>query len=126
MVDTGTHASGSTNRPRWPWSLCAPSTRNSLPHKGSRHSRPRGEHGLAPERLFVFPNTHVLGAGAGASVIDATGQGRSAVIFSPGGMGRPGVDFMIDGFTITGGSGLVTSSTQDTVSGGGVYVFGDA
>ncbi|PYS93346.1 MAG: hypothetical protein DMF50_13630 [Acidobacteria bacterium] len=82
--------------------------------------------GLYRERIFVFPNTHVLGAGAGASVIDATGQGRSAVIFSPGGMGRPGVDFMIDGFTITGGSGLVTSSTQDTVSGGGVYIFGDA
>src|SRR5439155_17734536 len=38
--------------------------------------------GLYRDRIFVFPNTHDLGAGAGASVIDATGQGRSAVIFS--------------------------------------------
>ncbi|HEU4402454.1 MAG TPA: thrombospondin type 3 repeat-containing protein [Candidatus Polarisedimenticolia bacterium] len=77
------------------------------------------------ERIFIYPNVQVLGAGAGATILDATGFGRSAVIFASGGTSRPRRGFSIDGFTITGGSGEVVTS-QDTVAGGGVFVYGDA
>ncbi len=77
------------------------------------------------ERIFIYPDVHLIGAGTGQTVIDATGFGRSAVIFASGGTGRPRTDFSIDGFTITGGSGEV-SVTSDTVSGGGIFIFGDA
>ena len=81
--------------------------------------------GLYRERIFIYPNVHVLGAGAGVTTIDATGFGRSAVIFGSGGTGRPRTDFSIDGFKITGGSGEVGVVT-DAVTGGGMYIFGDA
>ncbi len=77
------------------------------------------------ERIFIYPDVHLLGAGTSLTIIDATGLGRSAVIFASGGTGRPRTDFSIDGFTITGGSGEV-STASDTVSGGGVFIFGDA
>jgi hypothetical protein len=82
--------------------------------------------GVYRERVFVYPDVHVRGAGAPTTVIDATGQNRSAVIFASGGTTRPRRNFSIDGFTITGGSGFVSDTTQDTVAGGGVYIFGDA
>ncbi len=78
------------------------------------------------ERLYIFPDIHVLGAGPNLTRLDATGQARSAVILASGGTSRPRMNFSIDGFTITGGSGFVSDTIQDTVSGGGVYIFGDA
>lgn len=82
--------------------------------------------GVYRERVFVYPDVHLLGAGAPTTVIDATGQGRSAVILASGGTPRPRRNFSVDGFTITGGSGFVSDTIQDTVAGGGVYIFGDA
>src|SRR5262249_47273846 len=58
--------------------------------------------GTYPERIFVYPNIHVVCAGpAGATTINATGLGRSAVIFGSGGTGRATTDFSIDGCKIT-------------------------
>jgi parallel beta helix pectate lyase-like protein/thrombospondin type 3 repeat protein len=81
--------------------------------------------GLYHEHLFVYPDIHLLGAGAGATLLDGSGFGRSAVIFASGGTGRPRRNFSIDGFTISGGTGEV-STLQDTVAGGGIFIFGDA
>ncbi|HKB08378.1 MAG TPA: MopE-related protein, partial [Candidatus Polarisedimenticolia bacterium] len=81
--------------------------------------------GLYRERIFIFPDIHVVGAGATSTVIDATGFGRSAVIFGSGGRPRPRDDFSIDGFKITGGSGEVGVVT-DAVAGAGMYIFGQA
>jgi hypothetical protein len=81
--------------------------------------------GLYRERIFIFPDIHVTGAGASSTTIDATGFGRSAVILASGGTGRPRRNFSIDGFTITGGSGEV-GVVVDSVTGGGMYIFGDA
>jgi len=81
--------------------------------------------GMYRERIFVYPDIHVVGAGSASTVIDATGFGRSAVIFASGGTGRPRDDFSIDGFRITGGSGEVGVVT-DAVAGGGIYIYGDA
>jgi hypothetical protein len=78
------------------------------------------------ERLYIFPDIRVQGAGPNLTRLDATGQGRSAVILASGGTGRPRANFSLDGFTITGGSGFVSDTTQDTIAGAGVYVFGDA
>ncbi|HXH28275.1 MAG TPA: right-handed parallel beta-helix repeat-containing protein, partial [Candidatus Polarisedimenticolia bacterium] len=81
--------------------------------------------GLYPERIFIYPDIHVQGSGAGQTILDATGLGRSAVIFASGGTPRPRTDFSIDGFTITGGSGEMRT-VEDTVAGGGVFIYGDA
>jgi parallel beta-helix repeat protein len=83
--------------------------------------------GIYRERIFVYPDVHVIGVGAGSTIIDAGGLGRSAVIFASGGgpNPRPKRNFSIDGFTITGGMGEIGSVT-DSVVGGGVYIFGDA
>jgi hypothetical protein len=81
--------------------------------------------GLYRERIFIFPDIHVHGADASSTTINATGFGRSAVILASGGTGRPTRDYSIDGFTITGGSGEVGVAI-DSVTGGGVFVFGDA
>jgi len=80
--------------------------------------------GNYPERLFVYPDIHVQCAAPATTTINATGLGRSAVIFGGGGTGRPDADFSIDGCKITGGSGELRNSTSK--SGGGVFVFGDA
>jgi Right handed beta helix region/Thrombospondin type 3 repeat len=77
------------------------------------------------EHLFIYPDVHLLGAGAGATLLDGSGFGRSAVIFASGGTGRARRNFSIDGFTISGGTGEVSTS-QDTVAGGGMFIFGDA
>ncbi len=81
--------------------------------------------GYYHERIFIYPDVHVMGAGVGATTLDASGFGRSAVIFASGGTPRHRTDFSIDGFTITGGSGEV-SVGQNTVSGGGMFIYGDA
>ena len=81
--------------------------------------------GYYPERIFIFPDIHVLGEGASSTTIDGTGFSRSAVIFASGGTPRPRTNFSIDGFTITGGTGEVRS-VEDTVAGGGIFIFGDA
>ena len=80
--------------------------------------------GNYPEHIFIYPDVHVQCAGSATTTINATGLGRSAVIFGGGGTGRPDADFSIDGCKITGGSGELRNSTSK--SGGGVFVFGDA
>jgi putative metal-binding protein/parallel beta helix pectate lyase-like protein/thrombospondin type 3 repeat protein len=81
--------------------------------------------GVYRERIFIYPDIHVLGASPSLPTIDATGFGRSAVIFGSGGTGRPRANFGIDSFKITGGSGEVGVVT-DAVTGGGMYIYGDA
>ncbi len=81
--------------------------------------------GRYAEKLYIYPDIHVFGAGAGSTVIDATGLGRSAIIFAGGGTPRPRRNFSIDGVTITGGSGE-TTAVVDSVVGGGIYIYGDA
>ncbi len=81
--------------------------------------------GRYAERIFIFPNIHVRCASPSTTTIDAAGRGRSAVVFASGGTGRPNADFSIDGCTITGGSGEVRV-LEETVVGGGVFIFGDA
>jgi len=81
--------------------------------------------GFYHERIFIFPDIHVHGAGAASTTINATGFGRSAVILASGGTGRPIRNYSIDGFTITGGSGEV-GVVIESVVGGGMFVFGDA
>src|SRR5207247_10933045 len=61
--------------------------------------------GYYPERLYIVPNVHVIGAGPSATTIDATGTGRAAVILAARTSGRVKTDFSIEGFTITGGIG---------------------
>ncbi|HYV85286.1 MAG TPA: MopE-related protein [Patescibacteria group bacterium] len=80
--------------------------------------------GNYPERIFVYPNVHVICAGTATTTINATGLGRSAVIFGSGGTGRATTDFSIDGCKITGGTGELRNAIS--YSGGGVFVFGDA
>jgi hypothetical protein len=82
--------------------------------------------GLYHERVFVYPDVNLRGAGSAVTTIDATGLGHSAVVFASGGTGRVRTDFSIDGFTITGGGGEQRPSPQDTVAGGGLFIFGDA
>ncbi len=81
--------------------------------------------GYYPERIFIFPDIHLIGDGAATTVIDGSGFGRSAVIFASGGTNRERTNFSIDGFTITGGTGEMRA-LEDTVAGGGVFIFGDA
>ncbi|PYT18271.1 MAG: hypothetical protein DMF51_00535 [Acidobacteria bacterium] len=81
--------------------------------------------GYYPERLYIVPNVHVIGAGPSATTIDATGTGRAAVIFAARTSGRVKTDFSIEGFTITGGIGENRSGVS-RVSGGGVFVLGNA
>ncbi len=77
------------------------------------------------ERIAVFPNVHVTCASPATTTIDATGKGRTAVLFASGGTGRPVTDFGIDGCTITGGSGE-NRVAEGNIGGGGVFVFGEA
>jgi hypothetical protein len=81
--------------------------------------------GRYTEKLYIYPDIHVIGAGAGGTIVDATGLGRAAVTFAGAGTNRPRTNFSIDGFTITGGSGE-TASVLDSVVGGGIFIYGDA
>src|SRR5262245_40696896 len=82
--------------------------------------------GTYPERLYIVPNVHVIGAGSATTVIDATGKGRAAVIFADrGSLGRPRVNFSIEGFKITGGIGEIRSA-DGRIAGGGIFILGDA
>src|SRR5262245_45216219 len=78
-----------------------------------------------PERLYIVPNVHVICESPASVTIDATGKGRSAVILAARTSGRPRLDFSIEGCRITGGVGEVRTADQ-RVSGGGVYILGDA
>ncbi|HEU5182037.1 MAG TPA: putative metal-binding motif-containing protein [Candidatus Polarisedimenticolia bacterium] len=89
--------------------------------------------GTYPERLFVYPNIHLIGAGKDVTTIDAKGLLRSAVIMSKQtlfGFARPGVKFSITGFRIIHGSGdridLVDSGGNHyfQMGGGGMLLFG--
>src|SRR5437867_8020960 len=75
------------------------------------------------ERIFIYPNVHVIGAGPAVTTLDATGKGRAAVVLSGGGTGRPLTDFSIEGCTITGGVG---ENRTGRISGGGVFILGNA
>jgi len=82
--------------------------------------------GNYPERLYIVPHVHVLCDGPSTTTIDATGKGRSAVIFADrGSLGRARIDFSIEGCTITGGIGE-NRTTEKRISGGGVFILGDA
>lgn len=54
--------------------------------------------GFYPERIYIFPDIDVVGAGV--TTIDATGQGRPAVIMARGGTGRARDEFSIQDFTL--------------------------
>ncbi len=84
--------------------------------------------GNYPERIYIFPHIHVVCAGPSVTTINATGKGRSAVILAGGLVPpatRPRVDFSIEGCTITGGVGE-NRTLELRISGGGVYILGDA
>jgi hypothetical protein len=90
--------------------------------------------GTYPERIFIYPNTHLIGAGRDVTTIDAKGLNRSAVIMSRQtlfGFNRPGVNFSITGFRIIHGSGdridLVDQSGTHffNIGGGGMLLFGE-
>jgi putative metal-binding protein/thrombospondin type 3 repeat protein len=80
--------------------------------------------GYYPERIFIYPNIHVVCDSPSTSTIDATGRGRSAVVLAQGGTGRPRTDFSISGCKIMGGSGE-NQAGSERISGGGVFVFAD-
>src|SRR5882762_9307369 len=81
--------------------------------------------GNYPERVYIVPNVHVIGDGPSVTTIDATGKGHSAVILAARTSGRPRTDYSIEGCTIKGGSGE-PRSVEQRISGGGVFVFGQA
>jgi len=81
--------------------------------------------GNYPERLYIVPNVHVIGDGPATTILDATGKGRAAVIFAARTSGRPRTDFSIEGCTIKGGVGE-NRDPVPRISGGGVFVLGDA
>ena len=84
--------------------------------------------GNYPERIFVYPNVHVVCDSPATTTINGTGFARSVVVFGTGGTGRPTTDFSIDGCTITGGTGELRNGATafPNMAGGGVFVFGDA
>jgi len=88
-----------------------------------------------PERLFIYPNIHVIGAGRDVTTVDAIGQGRAAVTLANGdgyGFNRPETLFSITGFKITHGSGTRITLTDSgggvyfQIAGGGVLIYGGA
>src|SRR5881296_1192366 len=81
--------------------------------------------GNYPERLYIVPNVHVLCDAPSTTTIDATGKGRSAVILAARTSGRVRTDFSVENCTITGGIGEVRT-TEQRISGGGVFVLGNA
>ena len=91
--------------------------------------------GTYQERLFIFPNIHVIGAGRDVTTIDsqgvACGSGGarcSVAFFSEGagfGFGRSKVKFSISGFRLTHGTGSSIIQGTSVRAGGGIVVFGD-
>jgi thrombospondin type 3 repeat protein len=89
--------------------------------------------GTYPERIFIYPNTHLIGAGRDVTTIDAKGLNRSAVIMANGGsygFNRPEVNHSISGFRIIHGSGDRITLTDSggnfyyEMGGGGMLLFG--
>jgi hypothetical protein len=85
--------------------------------------------GTYPERIFVYPNTHLIGAGRDITTIDAKGLNRSAVIMSRQtqyGFNRPGVKFSISGFRIIHGDGdCMMLGSVHQIGGGGILLYGE-
>ncbi|HET8947359.1 MAG TPA: hypothetical protein VFQ07_10280, partial [Candidatus Polarisedimenticolia bacterium] len=79
--------------------------------------------GNYPETFTIYPNCHLICAPV--TTINGTGLNRATVRFSSGGTPREATDFSIDGCTITGGIGEPRDANT-RMSGGGVFVFGDA
>ena len=89
--------------------------------------------GTYAEKVFLYPNIHLYGAGRDITTIDAKGINRSAVIMANGGsygFNRPETNFSISGFRIIHGSGdriTLTDSGGGTyfhIGGGGMLLFG--
>src|SRR5262245_3736166 len=89
--------------------------------------------GTYPERVRIYSNIHLIGAGRDVTTIDAKGLLRSAVIMasqSVAGFGRPHAKHSISGFRIIHGSGdridLVDSggSHYFQMGGGGMLLYG--
>ncbi|MCI0568385.1 MAG: thrombospondin type 3 repeat-containing protein, partial [Acidobacteria bacterium] len=90
--------------------------------------------GTYPERIFIYPNTHLIGAGRDVTTIDAKGLNRSAVIISSQqsfGFARPAVKHSITGFRIIHGSGDrielrdIGGTLFYHIGGGGLLLLGD-
>jgi hypothetical protein len=90
--------------------------------------------GTYPERLYVYPNINLIGAGRDVTTVDAKGLNRSAVILAGGGavgFNRPRLNFSISGLRIIHGSGdrlTLTDSVGNqyfNIGGGGVILFGE-
>ncbi|HEV8701290.1 MAG TPA: MopE-related protein, partial [Candidatus Polarisedimenticolia bacterium] len=81
--------------------------------------------GNYPERLYILPNIHVLCDSPATTTINAAGTGHASVVLAGGQSGRVRTDFSIRNCRITGGSGEVRTGSG-RVSGGGVFVLGDA
>ena len=83
--------------------------------------------GTYPERIYVYPNTHLIGAGRDITTIDAKGLNRSAVIMSSNstfGFNRPGVKYSISGFRIIHGDGdCIMLGSVEQRGGGGVLIY---
>ena len=91
--------------------------------------------GTYPERIFVYPNTHLLGAGRDVTTIDAKGLNRSAVIMAGGagfGFNRARVKFSVSEFRIIHGSGdritltVPGGGTIYNIGGGGMLLYGES
>jgi len=81
--------------------------------------------GNYPERIYIVPNVHVLCDAPSTTTINATGKGRAAVILAARTSGRVRTDFSVENCTITGGIGEVRT-TEQRISGGGVFLLGNA
>jgi hypothetical protein len=75
--------------------------------------------------IYILPNIHVVCDSPATTTINATGDVRSAVILAAGLTGRIRTDFSIRNCRITGGVGEVRTLSS-RISGGGVFIFGDA
>jgi hypothetical protein len=89
--------------------------------------------GTYPQRVSLYPNIHLIGAGRDVTTIDAKGLNRSAVImanFGNYGFNRYEDKFSISGFRIIHGSGdkitLIEpgGGTYYHLGGGGILIFG--
>jgi hypothetical protein len=93
--------------------------------------------GTYPERLFIYPNVHVIGAGKDVTTVDSQGVACggnasfprcSVAFFSEGssfGFCRDKQKFSMSGFKLTHGQGTTVATGPTSVrAGGGVVIFG--
>jgi len=92
--------------------------------------------GTYPERLFVYPNIHLIGAGRDITTIDSAGcpgpgsttRCSVAVFATSGNFGfnRPGLKFSISDFRLIHGQGThIDVGATSHRAGGGILLFGD-